>query len=62
MDCPRRDRGERFEHEKPLVQAGVGDPQARLVMHLVAEEQQVEINQARPPAHSPLAPEGRLDG
>ena len=52
---PRRQRGQRPEHERPLAEARMRHGEAGVVDHGVAVEHQVEIERARRPQARPRA-------
>ena len=53
--------GQRFENEAPLVQAGMGQLKLRVRRHLIIHQQQIQVDEARPPALGADAAELRLD-
>ena len=61
VDDVRRDLRERLEHEPPLVHERVGDLQVGRVDHLVAVQDQVQVDRPRLPPRAALAAEATLD-
>lgn len=56
------DFAEGVQHEASLVQAGMRHDELDAIDALVAVEQQVDVEGARPPVHKPRAASLRLDG
>lgn len=53
---------QRGQYEQALVQARVGQPAARIIADVFAEQQQIEIQGARRVGHAALPAEVRFDG
>ena len=57
----RRDLGQRPQHEPALVHTRVGNSKARLINHLLPEQEDIDIDDTRAEANGPGAPHSLLD-